>query len=119
VAYSSKLDQARASADHYRRNREKTLARIAVNKAAVVAEYRARKEATPCTDCGLFFPYYVTQYDHLDSSTKSNTCAALANGGSRLRLLEEIAKCELVCANCHAVRTHDRLNPESRLDVQV
>jgi hypothetical protein len=33
----------------------------------------------------------------------------LVRRGSRARVLEEIEKCELVCANCHAARTVRRL----------
>jgi hypothetical protein len=29
-------------------------------------------------------------------------------GRSRREILDEIAKCQLVCANCHAIRTFER-----------
>ena len=44
-------------------------------------------------------------WDHLPGHEKSATLGYLAKCGNRERVLEEIAKCELVCANCHAVRT--------------
>jgi hypothetical protein len=43
-------------------------------------------------------------WDHLPGMEKAADVGALY-GGSRRRVLAEIAKCELVCANCHAVRT--------------
>ena len=63
------------------------------------------KETSPCTDCGNYYPYYVMQFDHLRDKSfniASNT------GKSKKILLDEIDKCEIVCANCHAVRTHNR-----------
>jgi len=70
--------------------------------------YRALKESSPCTDCGNFYPYYVMQYDHIGDD-KVRGVADLAGGGyPREMVLAEIAKCELVCANCHAIRTHQR-----------
>jgi hypothetical protein len=95
------------NAEHYEKNKDVTKLRIAARRAAVIEEYRAVKEATPCTDCGQFFPFYVTQYDHIDAD-KVDDVATIANDGSRRKLFAEIAKCELVCANCHAIRTYRR-----------
>lgn len=33
-------------------------------------------------------------------------------GYSIKRISEEIKKCEIVCANCHAIRTHERRNKQ-------
>jgi hypothetical protein len=64
----------------------------------------ALKTATPCTDCGLNFPPCVMHYDHTDPATKEFHISKMV-GGNTKKLLAEIAKCELVCANCHAIRT--------------
>lgn len=48
-------------------------------------------------------------FDHLDPSTKTASISKLSKWrGNKEKLLEEIAKCELVCSNCHRQRTHDR-----------
>jgi hypothetical protein len=44
-------------------------------------------------------------WHHLRPAEKEATLGYLAKCGSRQRVLDEIDKCELVCANCHAVRT--------------
>lgn len=63
----------------------------------------------PCTDCGGSFPPYVMDFDHLPGTKKTLAVSYLANHGSgKAKLLAEIAKCELVCANCHRIRTHTR-----------
>lgn len=64
----------------------------------------------PCTDCGVQYPPYVMEWDHLDARLGGDTVGSMASGGlvSKERLLQEIAKCELVCANCHRTRTHFR-----------
>jgi len=48
-------------------------------------------------------------WDHLPGTEKHANLSDLARRGSRRQVLEEIAKCELVCSNCHAVRTVRRL----------
>lgn len=76
---------------------------IGRNRAAV----REAKNQ-PCTDCGVRYPYYVMEFDHLDSETKEFNVSAGITRASYERLMAEIAKCEVVCANCHAERTHQR-----------
>ena len=66
------------------------------------------KEATPCKDCQTKYPYYVMQYDHRDGSTKEGIVSSIVNTLGEKALLREIAKCDLVCSNCHAIRTHTR-----------
>jgi hypothetical protein len=49
------------------------------------------------------------QFDHLDSDTKIDNVASMIHDVRPLEtILEEIHKCELVCANCHAERTYRR-----------
>lgn len=62
----------------------------------------------PCDDCGVQHPPYVMQFDHRDGETKKFNLSA-AGRRSKAQILEEIAKCDVVCANCHAVRTFERM----------
>jgi hypothetical protein len=48
------------------------------------------------------------QWDHLPGSEKLGDISTGMRWLSRAQILEEIAKCELVCANCHAIRTFKR-----------
>ena len=66
------------------------------------------KEADPCTDCAKFWPSYVMDFDHLDPSTKLDKVSRMVFTSSQEEILTEITKCELVCANCHRIRTHNR-----------
>lgn len=59
----------------------------------------------PCADCGQSYPSYVMDFDHRDPSTKMFELAkAKLYGEARIRA--EIAKCDVVCANCHRARTY-------------
>lgn len=64
-------------------------------------------KSVPCTDCGVLYPYYVMEFDHI-IGTKSNSISGLMSG-TKGKLLLEISKCELVCANCHRIRTYKHL----------
>lgn len=74
-------------------------------KANMVSEYKNR----PCTDCGGEFPPYVMDLDHLPEFEKlSNVAKLVSEGASKQRILDELEKCEVVCANCHRHRTYSR-----------
>lgn len=68
-------------------------------------EFIIQQKSKPCTDCKKTYPHYVMDFDHLDPNTKSFNIGTW-KGQSKENLIKEIAKCELVCANCHRIRTH-------------
>lgn len=70
-------------------------------------QIRELKESSPCSDCGAYFPYWVMHYDHIGDD-KIMDISRMLTRTSWAKIEEEIAKCELVCANCHSTRTHMR-----------
>lgn len=58
----------------------------------------------PCQDCGVKYPHYVMEFDHTGDK-KSNISELASRKASQKQLWEEISKCDVVCANCHKVRT--------------
>lgn len=70
--------------------------------------YVATVKSKPCMDCGVSYPYYVMDFDHRPGTNKISKVAVLADQQSLDKVKEEIAKCDLVCSNCHRERTHSR-----------
>lgn len=66
------------------------------------------KRSKACADCGLSFHPVAMQWDHVGTDKVINISRAVNDGWSRDRILTELTKCELVCANCHAIRTYTR-----------
>ena len=64
-------------------------------------------KSAPCTDCGNSYPPVCMDFDHVGEKLFS-IAKARSRGMYWQKVLDEIAKCELVCANCHRVRTRDR-----------
>lgn len=108
--YKDPLDpRARAARrKHYDNNKEQYQARNR-KKEESLKHFIIGVKSWPCLDCGCSYPSYVMQLDHLPGLTKKHEPAKLFKTGSWNATIEEIMKCELVCANCHAQRTHDRL----------
>ena len=63
----------------------------------------------PCVDCGISDPV-VLEFDHVRGDKEINISDALLRGWSYSRILSEIEKCEVRCANCHRLRTHIQFN---------
>lgn len=59
----------------------------------------------PCMDCGIKYPSYVMDFDHRENKIE-NVSGMVSRGVAVSKILEEISKCDIVCANCHRVRTH-------------
>jgi hypothetical protein len=95
--------------EHYQANRERYIAQAASHKHALRLERTARLieyfKTHPCADCGADDPV-VLEFDHLRD--KSFAIASGLVDYSWARILEEIEKCEVVCANCHRRRTAER-----------
>lgn len=66
-----------------------------------------RRQKTACADCKTRYPYYVLQFDHVRDEKKFNLAIAHVSKGWE-QIEKEIAKCDVVCGNCHAERTHQR-----------
>jgi hypothetical protein len=102
---------------YYRKNKSRFIEKNRRNKRrqrrrlrAILLEYKGRL----CADCGGTFHPWVMEFDHREGSVKESAVANLVSKGcTDARLLEEMSKCEVVCANCHRMRTYSRLRKAS------
>ena len=62
----------------------------------------------PCLDCGDRFPSCSMDFDHRDPGTKRYTISRMIGRAGEARIMAEVAKCDIVCANCHRERTYRR-----------
>lgn len=112
MAYKNKEDQAAAARRHYDNNKELMKSRAIAHKKALRAEMvpyvRELKETTPCADCGKIFAYWVMDFDHRPGEDKKFDVSKTGSWSSWKVLRAEIDKCDIVCANCHRMRTHAR-----------
>ncbi|HEV8160070.1 MAG TPA: hypothetical protein VGP58_13630, partial [Pyrinomonadaceae bacterium] len=66
------------------------------------------RKSQPCADCGGIFPFYVMDFDHRDGEEKKAHISQIVTQMNLQQLLNEMEKCDVVCANCHRVRTYER-----------
>lgn len=72
-----------------------------------IKEYIRKVKDVPCADCKIKYPFYVMQFDHIRDKEFNISTAINFHTLNKIKL--EIAKCEIVCANCHAERTFQRI----------
>lgn len=95
--------------EHYEANRAYYLAKAKRSNKKQQVWLRAKLrdiKAVPCADCGVQYPPSAMDFDHVRGEKRFNVSAA-----TRLNLadlLAEVAKCEVVCSNCHRERTRRR-----------
>jgi len=95
---------------YYQNNKKRQL------PLAIARTHKARKQKSDhvrkikniaCADCGLKYPHYVMDFDHRNSDNKIvNIASAVTRNWSLSKIIKEIEKCDVVCANCHRVRTY-------------
>jgi hypothetical protein len=92
---------------HYHSQKEQYYLRNRERERRIV-EMAEEAKARPCADCGVQYPPWKMDFDHV-SGTKVMGISQLVRLKKSIRLLRAaIAKCEVVCANCHRDRTHFR-----------
>jgi hypothetical protein len=60
-----------------------------------------------CQACGYNEHPVALEFDHIDPSTKKFSIGSQLMSMSWKAIHDEIAKCQVLCANCHQIRTHD------------
>lgn len=91
-------------------NRENPEKRRDVNRRSMAKRATRNKEiiaaakSQACADCEVEYPPYVMDFDH--QRDKTMNIGKEGHRCSTAKLIAEIAKCEVVCANCHRERHH-------------
>lgn len=63
----------------------------------------------PCADCGGVYHYCVMDFDHREGTQKvENISRMVSQSFPKSAIIREMKKCDVVCANCHRLRTHKR-----------
>jgi hypothetical protein len=100
--------QSIAAKRHYQKNRAALISRAAdfsQRNRQVLRAYVEGVKSQPCKDCGVSYPPYLMDFDH--RGDKIRNVSDMAHRSVGLETLKaEIAKCDVVCANCHRIRTH-------------
>jgi len=107
MPYSDPIKQKEAQRRWYLRNKKKIYqrSRKAIDRKR---EYAKKAKEKPCVDCKIKYPWYVMDFDHKKGEEKDSAISQLVWKRGLKKLKQEIKKCDVVCSNCHRIRTYKR-----------
>lgn len=111
--YQTECKQCRAkyAQQHYLRNKKLYIERARTRNADARRKTKAFSDSlksVPCADCKQTFDPICMDFDHVTSDKVANVSSLVSNH-SLETVRREVAKCEVVCSNCHRLRTKNRL----------
>ena len=122
VRESERMKRARLLNTGPALNERRRSRKVSDRRAVLVAALKDR----PCSDCVVKYPRPVMEFDHRDPSTKDRRFGGPGGMAARTSVavfLAEVEKCDVVCANCHRMRTWARLQaaktPERRKEQEA
>jgi hypothetical protein len=65
-------------------------------------------KSVPCADCNIQYPVCVMDLDHVRGVKFKNVSTMIDNTAGLKSIMAEVDKCEVVCSNCHRIRTAAR-----------
>ena len=86
--------------DYYQKNKEKIMARKRERRKEIREWLREYKSQLKCVRCGES-EICCLDFHHVDPSTKESNIGIIGGYSSKKKIMEEIEKCEVLCANCH------------------
>jgi len=95
-----------AEAKEYYKKHPKSINESLRNRRNRGRIYLNKHKEKPCADCGIQYPPYVMDFDHVRGKKAFQLSIRIHYSIERLR--KEIEKCDVVCANCHRIRSHQR-----------
>lgn len=99
---------------YYLKNKEKRRAQYNRTRKEIAEWFREYKKTLSCKICGFAHPTALS-FHHRKGEKKLGEVSVMAWDGARKKLENEIAKCDVLCHNCHAIHHYDERNKDASL----
>jgi hypothetical protein len=85
---------------HYLKNKKKYIGKASDYRKNMIEWFYEIKKELKCEICDEK-RYWVLDFHHNNPDEKHDEVSILIRKGSKKKILEEIEKCSVLCANCH------------------
>ena len=105
-------ERLKAGRRWYKRHRKERLASVRAYKRKQCEWYRNFKKTLKCDKCGETHPACL-EFHHINGNKKKKIliCKMANSGYSTASIKKEIAKCQVLCSNCHKKLHHPIIPP--------
>lgn len=106
MPHTCKKKQSAANRQYYQDHKKACLKRSRDRREAAREFIRECKTGRRCFDCRKQYPWYVYDFDHRPGTHKRYSVSSMPTKNPSIKaIVEEMNKCDLVCSNCHRLRT--------------
>lgn len=107
--YYCRLCANLSAKENYEENKDRYYEKARARKKNLLDRLNEIK-SVPCADCKNSFPPICMDFDHLPEFEKIQDISKMLKRKMAWATIEaEVKKCEVVCSNCHRIRTQNRL----------
>lgn len=107
MSYLDKAQQKQAQRESYLRNKERVRQRTNARKRELQAWFQEYKKDLKCSRCPENHPGCLDFHHRNPDEKEFEVCFMPSRGKSKEQTLIEIAKCDVLCANCHRKHHYD------------
>jgi hypothetical protein len=113
MPYKDKDDQLANQRRHYANHKERVAAKTRRHRIKKKAAWVAFKKTLSCTKCGENHPATL-DFHHVIKDPSNKKINKLISQNAWAVIPAELAKCVVLCANCHRIHHHDELMGERK-----
>ena len=108
MPYKDKEDQLANQRRHYANNKERVAAKTRRHRLKKKAAWVAFKKTLHCTKCGENHPATL-DFHHVIKHPNNKKINKLISQNAWSVVASELAKCVVLCSNCHRIHHHNEL----------
>lgn len=88
---------------YYEENKEKSLSRSRQYRKRYKEWFKKIKDGLVCGECGFTGHGEAIDFHHPEDDKSKDVARLAGETSSKKRILEEMKKCKVLCANCHRI----------------
>lgn len=108
-----KAYQKKYHVEWYKKNKNSRYKQIKDREKSIRDKFASYKSSKSCSKCGENTPVSL-DFHHIKDNKRKNVSYMVSNGFGWDSLIKEMAKCVVLCSNCHRIEHYESKNAEKQ-----